>query len=166
MGLEWRHFLVLCRISIKEDMKKIFFNLSFVLVVLVGWVIYDNWDKIAHVSVPSIDHIVPKNLISSNKEQTTITKIYKWKDADGNWHFTNEAPEGVTNAEVQTIRSNNNVIPSTLPSSASHAEQKPNANKNSNGLFSRLPNAINEARNLDHKIDERNKRMEKITSDL
>ena len=46
----------------------------------------------------------------ASTEQTRQT-FYKWQDANGQWHFGNEAPEGVTSKEVNIDTAANILAP-------------------------------------------------------
>lgn len=41
----------------------------------------------------------------------TTTKVYKWRDASGHWHITDEPPEANVQFETKTYRSDDNVLP-------------------------------------------------------
>ena len=41
----------------------------------------------------------------------TVTRAYKWRDANGNWQLTQDAPPEGTRYEVLTTRSGDNILP-------------------------------------------------------
>ena len=41
----------------------------------------------------------------------TTTEVYKWRDTGGNWHITDEPPEGNISFEVMSYRSDDNIMP-------------------------------------------------------
>ncbi len=45
------------------------------------------------------------------KEETTTTTVYKWRDEAGEWHFSNRPPAPDTAVEVHTYRSDSNIVP-------------------------------------------------------
>lgn len=42
----------------------------------------------------------------------SVTRVYKWKDANGQWQVSDHPPAAGTHYEVQQYRSNENVVPS------------------------------------------------------
>ena len=152
-------------------MKSLFFNLIVVLVVLAGWVIFDNWDKITKFSLASvrdtIHRITPEQLLSAKKEQVTTSTVYQWADAEGNHHFSNKSPGNVAGVEILHYRSDKNVIPAGVPrqkktteSSASHSPPK-----TSQSIFTQLPGVIQEAKGLEQKLKDRKDNIDRILSE-
>ena len=47
------------------------------------------------------------NLIS----EPEITRVYKWRDENGNWHVADKPPPEGTDYETQDYRSDENVLP-------------------------------------------------------
>jgi len=41
----------------------------------------------------------------------THTEVYKWRDATGHWHITDEPPEQGIQFETMTYRSDDNIMP-------------------------------------------------------
>jgi hypothetical protein len=60
--------------------------------------------------------ILPEGLKA--EEAATITKVYKWKDKDGVWQFS-DSPEDKQGAEIIEIDSNVNTIQAFTPSPTS-----------------------------------------------
>ena len=61
--------------------------------------------KIDKISETVTDTIADKDLPAKE------SKVYKRKDADGNWYYSNEPPEKGKDAEVTTYRSDTNLLP-------------------------------------------------------
>ncbi|HEB93020.1 MAG TPA: DUF4124 domain-containing protein [Gammaproteobacteria bacterium] len=57
-------------------------------------------------------------------EESHTTTVYKWQDADGEWHFSNTPPAQGIASQVQTYRADTNVI------QAPQQQQKPAAAEN------------------------------------
>ena len=53
--------------------------------------------------------------------ESNTTTVYKWQDADGEWHFSNTPPPQGIASQVQTYRTDTNVI------QAPRQQQKPTA---------------------------------------
>ena len=41
----------------------------------------------------------------------THTEVYKWRDADGHWHITDDPPAGDIPFEAMTYRGDDNILP-------------------------------------------------------
>lgn len=48
--------------------------------------------------------------VSASVKTTEPQKIYKWQDEYGQWHYGNQPPENITNAESLTINQNQNIM--------------------------------------------------------
>lgn len=53
-------------------------------------------------------------------EESHTTTVYKWQDADGEWHFSNTPPPQGVASQIQTYRADTNVI-----QAPSQQQQKP-----------------------------------------
>ena len=51
-------------------------------------------------------------LESTVRETLGTTRVYKWRDADGNWHITDEPPPEGTKFEKLEYQNDVNVVPS------------------------------------------------------
>jgi len=47
--------------------------------------------------------------------ESKTTTVYKWQDADGEWHFSNNPPPQGVASQVQTYRADTNVIQAPRP---------------------------------------------------
>lgn len=127
-------------------MKSVFNKLVFLCVALAGWIIYDRWDNIVSRVQQTVDKVTT-SVKSPQDDKPVTTTVYKWKDADGNWQFSNSKPESVNNAEIQQFRSDANVLPavkattskpSEKPSSSSDGEKPADRNDK---ITSHIPGA-------------------------
>lgn len=58
----------------------------------------------------------------SSKENTNLTRVHKWRDKEGQWQFSDQAPEN-TYSETITINPNQNIINlKTMPLTQEHVE--------------------------------------------
>ncbi len=134
-------------------LKGVFYKLVFALVLLVGGVIYYHWNNITRAYFTTLDSVTGGVTKTADQlgvlpdEKITHTTVYKWTDAQGNVHFSNQAPPTAGAVESKTFASNVNVVeavkahplPPPPPAPASAPAALP-------GLFGQLPNAVNAAR--------------------
>ena len=84
------------------------------MIILVGWVAYEKWDvileKVQSVSNKASSQ-VNKTLKSGDDKKPTTTTVYKWKDKQGNWKFSNTKPDNIANTEIKQFRSDTNITP-------------------------------------------------------
>ena len=102
------------------------------MIILVGWIAYDKWDvileKIQSVTNKASNQ-VNKSLKTGDDNKPTTTTVYKWKDKQGNWQFSNTKPENVANTEIKQFRSDTNITPKVTYTEKKTA--KPEQNKKS-----------------------------------
>ncbi len=99
--------------------------------------------------------------------------IYKWKDANGVWQFTNELPVGVTDAETVEISSNTSVQafkPQAEPEQEkdeSLAEAKQDASLELDLIPTpgRVKKLIEDAQNVQNILDDRAKQMDSLSAE-
>lgn len=102
-------------------MNKFFKYIALILVLAVGGFAYYmtqngldpfNIDdiKIAAGSTKSkMDRI--SEVVTEKGTPAKESKVYKRKDAEGNWYYSNEPPKEGEEAELQVFRSDTNVLP-------------------------------------------------------
>jgi hypothetical protein len=74
--------------------------------------------KIPDVSLPNVS--LP---LSEDKPAATPVTVYKWQDAEGNWHFSNEPPPAGIPYESSEVDPNANLIQGVNSSPAATAEE-------------------------------------------
>ncbi len=87
---------------------------------MIGVAVYLNWGTISSFlgnragNLVSKDilpkDILPRGILPANLDPNTTT-VYKWQDAEGNWHVSNQRPAGVEAVEIQQIHTDQNVVP-------------------------------------------------------
>lgn len=139
-------------------LKGIFYKLAFVLVALVSWIIYDRWDDITyavekaqHDTIKTAKKIMPK-------DEATVTKTYKWTDADGKVHYTNVKPENMKDVETQDIKSDQNLMESV--SKFDTPQKKEEEKSGIGGVFGHIPKAIQDTKNLEQTLNNRAQKMD------
>ncbi len=111
--------------------------------------------------------LLPDALVSEGSEaEGEITQIYKWKDENGVWQFSN-SPVDANGAELMEIDSNINTIPAfkAPEKTGSVATKKktpsiPGVMTVSPGQAAELMDTVN---NLQETIDQRKSEMDKVT---
>ena len=81
-----------------------------VVLCLAGYGVYLYTGKVPWEFVPGVSDRL--NELPLN-ELTGQDRVYKWRDAHGEWHYTSELPGEGVEAEVITLDKNTNVLPGT-----------------------------------------------------
>lgn len=71
------------------------------------------------LKLPPLPEMAIPGLTSANQPITA----YKWQDAQGEWHFANDPPQGV-DYETLEVDPNTNLVPEVKPSPASAAQNR------------------------------------------
>jgi hypothetical protein len=105
-------------------------------------VVYDRWDSISQI-FESTQKQISREISSIKNTEVTTTTVYKWKDKDGNWQYSNTRPENVPDAEVKQFRSDENILPPV-----SQTAKKKDGKQESGGIIQSITDSVNEASNL------------------
>lgn len=66
--------------------------------------------KMPDMATPKLPDISLPDINMGDKEQSNSqVEMYRWKDADGVWQFSNTPPQGIA-YDVQTVDTNTNII--------------------------------------------------------
>jgi len=128
-------------------MKSLFNKLIWITLILSVWVVYDRWDSISQ-TFESTKKQISSEISSVNKTGVTTTTVYKWKDKDGNWQFSNTRPENVPDAEIKKFRSDENILPPV-----SQTAEKKDKKQESGGIIESIKGSINEASDLKQNLE-------------
>lgn len=133
-------------------MKSLFNKMAVALVILAGLVAYDQWDvwaQKAHTATDTVTNTINttvKSSLPTEPPASTKTTVVKWQDAQGRWHFGDEAPADVKNAQQETYSSDSNVMQRLRPEDLAvlnrSNSQEPAKPK---GVFTGLVNAAQQA---------------------
>lgn len=135
-------------------------KLSVFLVLLVAWVIYDNWDRINTISPETVKQAVVHSLpdLPSDKK---ASKVYQWEDNKGKVHISNTPPPGALNVKVIEYADDLNVV---VPSSPPEKTKKPGIKmqekkqtQNNKSMLNTYKNAVKDAREVQDAMNQRNK---------
>lgn len=139
--------------------KSIFYQLCMVLVALVGWLISNNFDKI--VSYLDVSKYFNKTVNKVTGADKKPTIAYKWVDEDGQVHYGSEQPKGVDATKKEIYID---------PEIAKKQKEKKKAktedvSMNPLDVYSNVPKLIEDAKQVQKTMNERNAMMEKTFGD-
>lgn len=130
----------------------------------------DNKDGEPMLSLPSSDSLKPGGFSSSTK-----TTVYKWQDAQGNWHYGDAAPEQQQGVATLKINSNTNLIQGFKPTEASNPKSSatspaPAAAKMTDSnkdilSFERATNVMKDAKLAAKAMEQRNEQLKAIAGE-
>ncbi len=142
--------------------------LIIVLIVLIGVAALSHLNPSADKSVqPLMDGLSTirshmDNSISSppgDDNRDTGKTVYKWQDAQGDWHFSNNPPPEGTASSVKTYRTDNatRFVTPKMPNTASQPTAVPDGNIPLLPITdpTRVKQLIDDARNVQSLVDER-----------
>lgn len=153
-------------------MRALLKKLSVLLVIIIAWVVYDNWGRITSISLTSVKDAVVHS-IPALPSDTKKSTVYQWKDEKGKVHVSNTPPENVKNVKILEYDNNLNVVvPSTPPPKKKRKQVKklnsvsnsgPSGSSPSDGqgnIFDRYTTAIDDAKQVQELVDQRNKNLQ------
>lgn len=121
------------------------------------------WDRLQRRLTGSVD--AAANLPGSGSEVT----VHRWQDADGQWHYTQEAPAGIA-SDILLIDPETNLIslpplPEPPPVPEDSAAEEPTAAPPVQGPIPTIEETrqlIEDAQALQGQVDERDKKLRDI----
>lgn len=137
-----------------------------ILIIAAGGAAYANWEQIRSLFEPYISRVIPQQILPGGKPEVTITTFYKWQDAVGEWHFTTTPPKDGINYQVLKFRSDENVLPPVPGTENPQPESKVNQSKGIPSILSYLPKAVSRAKGVEKTLQERKKKMDRVTGEL
>lgn len=126
------------------------------------------------MSLPEIKDLSPSEMISSTPGISSERTVYKWKDANGVWHYGDQPPEG-SQFSTLVVNDQTNIIQSTpIPEKAppptkvaSNAETKntytPPKNNEDTLTLDRALNIVDDAHAVREMMEQRNQQLDSIT---
>ena len=116
-------------------------------------------------------------LPSGDGQDTTISKVYKWRGDDGTWHFSETLPEGITPEQVIFLNSETNIIqglpqPEKTITDIAPVNEQPIAQQQAPSInlnpYSKkaIDKLLDDARGVQEKMDQRNHELEQATQGL
>lgn len=93
------------------------------------------------------------------------TRVYKWQDAQGQWHFSDK-PNPNGNSEQVVLNPNDITVieAETLPVDTINNSKPSSTNKSLPNVYNpkRVEQLFNDAQNIEKTLEQRNKQLEKI----
>lgn len=108
------------------------------LAAAAGFLVMDEHGRPYLLSLLHLGSIAP----SPAGDEDAIT-VYKWQDAEGNWHYADTPPPG---SGAQAVKVGPPTVAPEPPAAGDPAEEK--------GLFSRLPGVFGRAHEAGEKMNE------------
>ncbi len=157
-------------------MRSILYKFIMILILLAGWVTYDNWGKITSFS-PSSIATAAMNSFSFATSGLRKSRTYQWEDENGRKHVSNTPPDNARNVKVVEYESDLNVVPGHKPApadnkeaagqdrtaagdNASNQRQSNTQNNNNNkDLVDTYTSAIKDAKDVQNIMNQRNKNL-------
>lgn len=146
------------------------------LVIAMGVPFFiNNKDDKPMLSLPTASDLMP------GKSETMLPgnnrTVYKWKDAEGVWHYGDEPPANAATAvEKMSIATNANIIQSVKPPAPeAPAEPAPQAQPKTPTMtdanedvlsFERLKNVMNDAKGAAQMMEQRNSQLKEINGEM
>ena len=88
------------------------------------------------------------------------TRIYKWRDNNGDWQYSNTPPPAGIDYQVQNYRSDANIVPSTRPVTSTEDSGQGNAPGQLLNRLGAAGKALQDARAVQGINDERQNRLD------
>lgn len=86
--------------------------LIILIIVLIAGAFFlapDNPDDGSPALMQGLSQI--RSMAEGTNDEKTTTTVYKWQDADGEWHFSNTPPPQGVASQIQTYHSDTNTMP-------------------------------------------------------
>ena len=115
-----------------------------------------------------VEQITPDLTVPASDSTTTV---YKWRDKEGVWHYSNTEPPQHSNAETLHLETNVNVLPASetpattsdssqmikTPATAAKSDQKPTEDNSQPSLYSSegIQKLMQDARNVQELMNNR-----------
>lgn len=160
-----------------------FFTLGILAAALIGPFFINKPDGEPIMSFPTTENLNPTTLFSGDKPASsaqtsfspTSTTIFKWQDAQGQWHYGDDPPENNPSVSTLQVDTNTNIIqslkieleqPEILEGVPAQANQKlPERLTDGELSFDNALNAINDAKLVRDMMESRNDQLKAISGD-
>ncbi|MFQ5508950.1 MAG: DUF4124 domain-containing protein [Leptospirillia bacterium] len=116
------------------------------------------------VHLPDV-HLPDIKMDSGKAEPDAPLTVYRWQDADGNWHFSDRSPDGVS-AEKTEVQAANVVATPDYEEHAPATDADEDGDRGGNGMldsvvsvYTDAPNLMDKAREAGAALEERSKAL-------
>ena len=151
-----------------------FFTIAMLMGALAVPFFINNKDDKPMLSMPTASDLMPgktETMLPGNNRT-----VYKWKDADGVWHYGDQPPASTTTkVETMSIATDANIIQSLKPPAPeAPAEPAPQAQPKTPAMtdpnedvlsFERLQNVMKDAKGAAQMMEQRNSQLKEIAGD-
>lgn len=158
------------------------FTLGILAAALIGPFFINKPDGEPIMSFPTTDNFNPAKLLSSDKGAPAISTnsgssatVYKWKDAQGQWHYGDQPPSDNPTVSTLQVDTNTNIIQSLKIEPEAPEEPEVPASKPKQKLPERLTdgelsfdnalNSLNDAKLVRDMMESRNDQLRAITGE-
>ena len=80
-----------------------------ILAAFFAWYTHDSWLPLLRGAVETAGKPIPESVRPGWVDNTET--VYKWTDAQGKSHVSNEPPKGVTNYQTERVQVDKNIVP-------------------------------------------------------
>ena len=159
------------------------FTLGILAAALIGPFFINKPDGEPIMSFPTTESLNPAKFLSSDKPTATgspsfsssSATVYKWQDAQGQWHYGDQPPSDNPSVSTLQVDTNTNIIqslkmgpdePDQLEAVPEQANQKlPERLTNGELSFDNALNAINDAKMVREMMESRNDQLKAINGE-
>lgn len=159
------------------------FTLGILAAALIGPFFINKPDGEPIMSFPTTDNFNPAKLLSSDKPAASGTSsfspssatVYKWKDAQGQWHYGDQPPSDNPTVSTLQVDTNTNIIQSLKIEPEAPEEPELTASKPKQKLPERLTdgelsfenalNSLNDAKMVRDMMESRNDQLKALASE-
>lgn len=138
----------------------------------------NNKDDKPMLSLPTASDLMPgktETMLPGNNFSGNSRTVYKWKDAEGVWHYGDQPPvSSTTKVETMSIATDTNIIQSIkppapeVPAEPALAKTQTPAMTDANEdmlSFEHFKNVMNDAKGAAQMMEQRNAHLKEITGD-
>lgn len=135
------------------------------------WLSADDFIPDTRSITNSVKEAIPDQLIGGSESSGDKVAVYKWKDAEGNWQFSDKAPAGISAEQVLVGTDVNRDLAPLPPPQRTNTQQQASSGKailiKDSGILSpttiapdKIETLINDAKNVQNLADERVKQLD------
>ncbi len=161
-----------------------FFTFAILAAALIGPFFINKPDGEPIMSFPTTDSLNPAKLLSGDDKTTPSsnttsfgsgTTVYKWQDAQGQWHYGDQPPENNPSVSTLQVDSNTNIIQSLKVEpeieeepevvAVSPKQKLPERLTDGELTFENAMNAMQDAKLVREMMESRNEQLKAIAGD-
>ncbi len=126
------------------------------------------------MSLPEMKDLSPSSLVSNTPNMSSDRTIYKWKDANGVWHYGDQPPEG-SQFTTLVVNDKTNILQSTpvpektappnkaTPNTDNKNAYTPPKNNEDTLTLDRALNIVDDAHAVREIMEQRNQQLDTLT---